>query len=268
MRSAVLNLHRGSYIQIRVRSSDGSSGSSTGASSYTQNFGYNGDGSGGRYGNVKCTSANNAPCAAPAFNPQTNRITSIGNQTPTYDNAGEMTSDGTGVGTTQYTWDAKGRVATVTPWGGTPTTYVYDAEGNRVEDTTPNRLFWYGASGNLLETTDAGTTNHDYVYFAGRRIARPAGRRPVSPRGERPSGAADHPQRRSGRRRLGRQPPCGAQAVRASGSKTWRARLSPQPQPAEPPDANAASSQTPYSAAMPLAMSEKVAVPLSAATTR
>ena len=35
-----------------------------------------------------------------------------------------------------------------------------------------NRLFWYGASGELLETTDAGSTNHDYIYFAGRRIAR------------------------------------------------------------------------------------------------
>jgi RHS repeat-associated protein len=47
-----------------------------------------------------------------------------------------------------------------------------DAEGHRVEDTTPNRLFWYGASGKLLETTDAVTTNHDYIYFDGRRIAR------------------------------------------------------------------------------------------------
>ncbi len=38
--------------------------------------------------------------------------------------------------------------------------------------------------------------------------------------------------------------------------------------PAEPPEANASSSQKPYSAETPLAMSEKVAVPLSAATTR
>jgi hypothetical protein len=36
----------------------------------------------------------------------------------------------------------------------------------------------------------------------------------------------------------------------------------------EPPEANASPSQKPYSAEMPLAMSEKVAVPLSAATTR
>ena len=38
--------------------------------------------------------------------------------------------------------------------------------------------------------------------------------------------------------------------------------------PAEPPEANASPSQKSYSAAMALAMSEKVAVPLSAATTR
>jgi len=56
--------------------------------------------------------------------------------------------------------------------GGLTATYVYDGDGNRVEDTAANRLFWYGASGNLLEMTDAGSTNRDYIYFAGRRIAR------------------------------------------------------------------------------------------------
>ena len=38
--------------------------------------------------------------------------------------------------------------------------------------------------------------------------------------------------------------------------------------PAEPPDAKASSSQYSYSCALALAMSENVAVPLSAATTR
>jgi RHS repeat-associated protein len=146
------------------------SGSST--TGWTQDFGYNGDGSGGRYGNVTCTSAGGPPCAQLTFNQQTNRITMIGTQTPTYGAAGEMTSDGTGTGTTQYTWNGEGKPMTVTPWGGATTTYVYDAEGRRVEDTAANRLFWYGASGKLLETTDAGTTNHDYIYFDGRRIAR------------------------------------------------------------------------------------------------
>ena len=37
--------------------------------------------------------------------------------------------------------------------------------------------------------------------------------------------------------------------------------------PCEPPEAKASPSQKPYSAEMPLAMSEKVAVPLSAAAT-
>ncbi len=38
--------------------------------------------------------------------------------------------------------------------------------------------------------------------------------------------------------------------------------------PALPPDANASPSQKPYSSATPFAVSENVAVPLSAATTR
>ena len=38
--------------------------------------------------------------------------------------------------------------------------------------------------------------------------------------------------------------------------------------PTEPPEANASPSQNPYSFATPFAMSENVAVPLSAATTR
>jgi hypothetical protein len=34
----------------------------------------------------------------------------------------DIFGDGTGTGTTQYTWNAEGRTATVTPWGGTATT--------------------------------------------------------------------------------------------------------------------------------------------------
>ena len=64
-----------------------------------------------------------------------------------------MTSDGTGTGTTQYTWNAEGRTATVTPWGGTATTYVYDGDGHRVQDTTAQHLFWYGVDGNLMGET-------------------------------------------------------------------------------------------------------------------
>ncbi len=61
-------------------------------------------------------------------------------------------------------------------------------------------------------------------------------------------------------------------------SRKWRFTHSQAPRavmaiflwsyPAEPPDANASPSQNPYSSEIALAMSEKVAVPLSAATTR
>ena len=61
-------------------------------------------------------------------------------------------------------------------------------------------------------------------------------------------------------------------------SSKWRLTLSHDPRaviamplwlkPAEPPEANASPSQNPYSADKALAMSEKSAVPLSAATTK
>ena len=85
--------------------------------------------------------------------------------------AGEMTSDGTGAGTTQYTWNAEGRTATVTPWGGTATTYVYDGDGHRVEDTLGSILFWYGAGDKLVGTTSGGPVNRQWIRFDGRRIA-------------------------------------------------------------------------------------------------
>ena len=61
-------------------------------------------------------------------------------------------------------------------------------------------------------------------------------------------------------------------------SRKWRFTHSQAPRavmpiflwsyPAEPPDANASPNQKPYSSEIALAMSENVAVPLSAATTK
>ncbi len=69
-----------------------------------------------------------------------------------------------------------------------------------------------------------------------------------------------------------------AVSTSTSSSRKWRLTDSHAPRavmpmplwsyPAEPPEAKASPSQNPYSAAIPLARSEKVAVPLSAATTR
>src|SRR6266567_2822913 len=65
----------------------------------------------------------------------------------------------------------------------TPTDYIYDGAGNRVEKctqgatlgtcaTTPlGTLYWYDLEGRLLnETSPTGGTYVDYIYFAGRRF--------------------------------------------------------------------------------------------------
>src|SRR5574338_533828 len=54
-------------------------------------------------------------------------------------------------------WNAEGKTATVAPWGGTATAYVYDGDGHRVEDTSAQRRYWYGAGAEDLRDTGGGT---------------------------------------------------------------------------------------------------------------
>ena len=56
-------------------------------------------------------------------------------------------------------------------------TYDYDGDGRRVAKTT-GKLYWYGLGGEVLAEGDAaGNITYEYIYFAGKRIARrtPAG---------------------------------------------------------------------------------------------
>ena len=89
-----------------------------------------------------------------------NRITNPGF---TYDDAGNLTSDGF----LSYTWDAENRLTATNN-----VSYTYDGDGRRVNKSS-GTLYWYGVNGQVLEETDlSGNLLNDYIYFNGQRIAR------------------------------------------------------------------------------------------------
>jgi RHS repeat-associated protein len=52
-------------------------------------------------------------------------------------------------------------------------TYIYDGDGHRVKKQSAGRLYWYGASGEVLAETGAdGSNPTEYIFFDGKRIAR------------------------------------------------------------------------------------------------
>ena len=68
-----------------------------------------------------------------------NRLSTIGSSPVTYDAAGNLTSDGTGVGSHTYEWDAEGRVVSIDGLPGQAcqatwiACYTYNALGQRAE---------------------------------------------------------------------------------------------------------------------------------------
>jgi RHS repeat-associated protein len=89
-----------------------------------------------------------------------NRISNTGF---TYDNAGNLTADGT----YSYAWNALNQLTSV---GGV--TYTYDGDGRRVKKSN-GTLYWYGPGGSVLAETDlSGNLIREFVYFNGERIAR------------------------------------------------------------------------------------------------
>jgi RHS repeat-associated protein len=81
-----------------------------------------------------------------------------------YDGAGNMTQDGSGY---SYTYDAENRITSAAG-----VNYGYDANGLRVKKSN-GTLYWRGFSGDVLAETDlSGNTISEYVFFAGRRVAR------------------------------------------------------------------------------------------------
>ncbi|MGB2627535.1 MAG: hypothetical protein WAK20_12170 [Candidatus Acidiferrum sp.] len=80
-----------------------------------------------------------------------------------YDASGNATSDGTNA----YTWNGESQLKS-----GSGVSYAYDGDGRRVAKVG-SKLYWYGSDGEILAETDgSGNLSNEYVYFAGRRIAR------------------------------------------------------------------------------------------------
>jgi len=82
-----------------------------------------------------------------------------------------MTNDGSRA----YTYDAENRMTSTAG-----VSYTYDGDGRRVKkhalsgaEGSNGTLYWYGVAGEvLLETDSAGNNPKEYVFFAGKRIAR------------------------------------------------------------------------------------------------
>src|SRR5205085_4309324 len=87
-----------------------------------------------------------------------------------YDAAGNMTKDNNG---TKYVYDAENRISSTPGF-----TYVYDADGNRVQKINSNTnpatgtLYWYMSAGIVGESDLSGTLQSEYVFFGGERVAR------------------------------------------------------------------------------------------------
>ena len=93
-----------------------------------------------------------------------------------YDSAGDLTQDGTGTGSYTYTWDGEGRMATSTPSGGSATTYIYNALGQRVDKYTGTSYHEYifDPSGTeaMASSRGSGWFTHEYLYLGGKRFGK------------------------------------------------------------------------------------------------
>jgi len=119
-----------------------------------------------QWGNILSTTGTGAASAA-SFTVQVGNTNQITSSPFTYDAAGNLLTDIT----SSYAWNGEGQMKT-----GGGVSYLYDGKGNRVEKFG-EKLYWYGASGEVLDETDATGSISDaafseYVYLDGQRIAR------------------------------------------------------------------------------------------------
>lgn len=90
----------------------------------------------------------------------------------TYDAAGGLTYDSTH----SYAYDAESQIASVDAGGSNPTTYTYDANGNRVRKSTGSNYTEYVYFGGepIAEKDQSGAWT-DYIFAGGKRIAMATG---------------------------------------------------------------------------------------------
>jgi hypothetical protein len=114
----------------------------SGTDCWGQSFGYD------RYGNLLTVSS--TQCSSPTLSltvSTKNRVTNTGF---TYDNAGNLTSDGVNT----YQWDAENHLKSTNG-----VNYTYDGDLRRVEKSN-GKLYWY-SGGQVLEETDlSGNSEH------------------------------------------------------------------------------------------------------------
>lgn len=102
-------------------------------------------------------------CSAPTLSLSLSSLNRITNTGFTYDNAGNLTNNST----QSFTWNAENRV---TATAGV--TYTYDGDGWRRKKSS-GTLYWRDLRGNVLAESDlSGNVTIEFIYFAGKRIAR------------------------------------------------------------------------------------------------
>jgi len=137
------------------RLSTAQSQATSGTYCWGQSFGYD------RYGNLLSSTV--TQCTAPMLSLNVSANNQITNSGFTYDASGDLTSDGTYT----YAWDARPRLQSAAG-----VTYTYDGDGKRVMKSS-GTLYWNRVHGApLAETNASGSTLNEYIFFAGRRIAR------------------------------------------------------------------------------------------------
>jgi RHS repeat-associated protein len=138
------NLNRVSSAQTQATS---------GSDCWGQSFGYD------RYANLLSTAV--TQCSAPSLNVSVNNNNQITGFT--YDAAGNLTNDGSN----SYVYNAENQLKTTAG-----VNYTYDGKRIRTAKSS-GILYWPGSDGTLLAESDtSGNITHEYVYFAGRKIAR------------------------------------------------------------------------------------------------
>ena len=142
----------------------------TGNATYNLEYNFTADGSDGRYGNMTCTlnGQTNGICSSVTFDPATNRVTTSSGYS--YDQAGNVLADGS----QGYTWDAEGRLATVTR-GSVTTTFTHYASGQiaRRSQTDWTMDYLYDPFGSPVAHYDAGNARwlDRYIRLGGRIVA-------------------------------------------------------------------------------------------------
>jgi RHS repeat-associated protein len=81
----------------------------------------------------------------------------------TYDAAGNVINDGLGG---VFVFDGANRIKTAGSG-----TYIYDADGRRIQKSTSIN-YWYGPGGSVLAETDSAGNWTNYISFGGQRLAR------------------------------------------------------------------------------------------------